>query len=162
MSRVTQEHEHSQSPTEFNGDPLRVRCFLKIIIFKIIEKKQLTGCREADTSRTAAKGRNTPMLDDSQPDDIVNSELFELLCRRIYGSSQGVSTVQTQADWERPSGSNPKAFNSKINFGLIKEFDLLDDDDDVSSEPAANREIRGRLKDRALFSKHTSVVPPSG
>ena len=129
---------------------------LKLVLQFILDH-HLEGCPDWEPLKTVARSMDKMIMDPNCSDDsVINSEILELLARKIYGHLKGYERVKTKDDWRRPSSASNKAWTSLVNTALIKEYDQLEDDELIPDIAGADSEVRGRLKTKALFNKHAA------
>ena len=71
---------------------------------------------------------------------------------RLYGIERALEPVQVEADW-KPPRSGSKGWRTKVLYHLLDEIDVGGlDKDGVGIEPV-DREVRERLREKALLNK---------
>jgi len=127
-------------------------------IRKWIAKKDLKGCAAAEALLQLAYLLDRMVKERNH--EMVNLESVEVICRRMYGTQLSYKNVRDRADWERPKNlPNGHKWASKVTPELLAEYDVLkEDEEDVPAITPADREVRGRLKQRALLSKHLGML----
>jgi hypothetical protein len=123
-----------------------------------IQRKGLKGCVTAENMLPVARSCDKMVMDLDAPDDIINSELLELLLRQLYGTFKAFEKVKQRTDWERPASANNKTWVSRVNQTMIDEFNFLVEDDEEPSVPGVDKELSGRLKLKALLNKNLTTI----
>jgi len=123
-----------------------------------IQRKGLKGCPTAENMLPVARSCDKMVMDLDAPDDIINSELLELLLRQLYGTFKAFERVKGKTDWDRPAGDNKKSWVSKVNQTMLDEFNFLVEDDEEPTVPGVDKELSGRLKLRALLNKNLTSI----
>jgi hypothetical protein len=96
------------------------------------------------------------------PADFVTSEGCEIMCRRIYALKKAFENVKTANDWRQPKGAGAAKWKSKVRWDLANEIDIRALAGDVESLPGIDKELQGRLKERALLNKYVDQVTAGG
>ena len=96
------------------------------------------------------------VLDKSLLEDpnYANTESCEIICRRVYALKKAFEAVRTANDWRQPKGAQASKWKSKVRWDLANEIDMRALCAETESLPAVDRELQGRLKERALLSKY--------
>eukprot|EP00972_Heterocapsa_arctica_P076194 11241308-Heterocapsa_arctica.AAC.1 len=76
------------------------------------------------------------------------------MCRRIYALKKAFENVKTANDWRQPKGAGAAKWKSKVRWDLANEIDIRALSGDVESLPGIDKELQGRLKERALLNKY--------
>ena len=83
--------------------------------------------------------------------DFVNTESCEIIARRIYALKKAFENVRNAHDWRQPKGAAGSKWKSKVRWDLANEIDLRALSGEVGALPGVDKELQGRLKDRALL-----------
>ena len=86
--------------------------------------------------------------------DFVNTEGCEIIARRIYALKKAVENVRAVNDWRQPKGAAGSKWKSKVRWDLANEIDLRALSGELEALPGVDKELQGRLKDRALLTKY--------
>ena len=86
--------------------------------------------------------------------DFVNTEGCEIIARRIYALKKAFENVRNANDWRQPKGAAGSKWKSKVRWDLANEIDLRALSGEVEALPGVDKELQGRLKDRALLTKY--------
>jgi len=96
------------------------------------------------------------VLDKSLLEDpnYVNTERCEIVCRRIYALKKAFDGVRSASDWRQPKGAAASKWKSKVRWDLANEIDMRALAAETESLPTVDKELQGRLKERALLTKY--------
>jgi hypothetical protein len=140
--------------------PLLAKCYatqgsnVYKTIYEIAEKKGLLTHPMMDLVLCYCRSVDQFVMEEGG--NALDSEGLEMMMRKIYGWWKATETVSCRADWEKPAGGKP-GWESKVDESLMKEYDFTLPRDDTSlSLDGADKEVGGRLKNRALITKHLS------
>ena len=87
------------------------------------------------------------------PDDMLNYQSIEMLCRRIYAIEKAFEAVEKESDWKAPRNAG-KTWKSKVAYHMLDEIDLRSlMGGDKASIRGVDEEVRERLRDKALLAK---------
>ena len=87
------------------------------------------------------------------PDDMINYQSIEVLCRRMYAIEKTFEAVEKERDWKAPRNAG-KNWKSKVAYHMLDEIDLRSVmGGGQASIRGVDEEVRDRLKDKALLAK---------
>ena len=78
----------------------------------------------------------------------------EIIARRIYALKKAFENVRNAIDWRQPKGVAGSKWKSKVRWDFANEIDLRALSGEVEALPGVDKELQGRLKDRAFLMKH--------
>ena len=93
----------------------------------------------------------------------INLKSTEMALRRLYGIERALENVRCEADWRQPKGGQ-KGWRTKVQYHVLEQIDVGGLDKDGIGIEAVDREVRERLKEKALLSKALGQLheAPSG
>ena len=98
----------------------------------------------------SAEAIDKAVLEDQVP-CVINTTLFETLCRAFYATEMGFSACRVKSDWLKPSGS--KAWRTKVDFEVMAYLNPKARDQDQDLLRSAESEVKAEMQRRALLSK---------
>ena len=82
----------------------------------------------------------------------VNLKSTEMAMRRLYGIERALELVHAEGDWRPPKGGS-KGWRSKVQYHLLDDIDVGGIDKGGLGIEAVDKEVRDRLKEKALLAK---------
>ena len=116
-----------------------------------IQDKQLERNHVAHEMMLLCMVLDKSLLDDK---NYISTQACEIVCRRVYALKKAFEGVKCAADWRQPKGAAASKWKSKVRWDLANEIDMRAVLGDTDALPAVDRELQGRLRDRALMSKY--------
>ena len=116
----------------------------------MMRRKELRGNHLAEEMLSMALLVDRAVMESN--DDWINHKSTEIALRRLYGLERAFGPVRTVADW-KPSKNSGGKWRSKVQFHLMDEIDVGAMDPDNIGIEAVDKEVRERLKDKALLAK---------
>ena len=97
------------------------------------------------------------MMSSGQHDDLINSQVAELTCLRLYSIWKAYERVTCMNDWRRPKAQSGGKWRSKVDWSLAEEYLRLDADPTTENR-RADEEVMEKLKRRAIMNKHLTEM----
>ena len=116
----------------------------------MMRRKELRGNHLAEEMLSMALLVDRAVMESN--DDWINHKSTEIALRRLYGLERAFGPVRSVADW-KPSKNAGGKWRSKVQFHLMDEIDVGTMDPDNIGIEAVDKEVRERLKDKALLAK---------
>ena len=104
----------------------------------------------------------TKIVKDTKSGSAADLQTTEAIAERTYGLWQVFKDVRKESDWRKPRNP-PRGWKSKVKWHLLKEFDsALGKEEDDFSFDAADVEVAGRRRERALLQRQLDVEDEAG
>jgi len=98
----------------------------------------------------AGEAIDKAILEDQVP-NVVNTTLFETLCRQYYATEMGFSQCRAKSDWLKPGGA--KAWKTKVDFDTMALLSPKAKGQENELLRSAETEVKAEMQRRALMSK---------
>ena len=115
-----------------------------------MRRKELAGNHLADEMVMLAMMIDRALVE--SPAEWINYKTTEMAFRRLYGLERAFEPVKSLHDWKPPKNPS-KQWRSKMLLNVMDEIDVGSMDPEGHGIEAVDKEVRERLKDRALLAK---------
>ena len=122
----------------------------------MVRRKELAGNHLAEEMLMLAMLMDRAIAEAG--DEWINYKTTEMAMRRLYGLERAFAPVRCVADWKPTKGAGAK-WRSKVMFHVMDEIDVGALDKDGIGIEAVDKEVRERLKDKALLAKSLGQLP---
>ena len=117
---------------------------------ELARRKELSGNHLADEMVMLAMMVDRAIAE--APPEWMNYKTTEVALRRLYALERAFEPVRGLHDWKPPKNPS-KHWRSKVLLNVMDEIDVGSMDPDGHGIESVDREVRERLKDRALIAK---------